>query len=180
MSQPVTNHHKIKHPAHSNILLCPLESFHNVLVSLFNWVILSWCIITTRRSSFGKVMFSQASVSHSVRGRVACQIPSPSGCGSVRHHPPRQTPPRILRNTVNKRAVHILLECILVIFVFWLCSIKEDQFVKENIKKAFANPNKRAEWIKQYQVRDKMYTGVFPKWSETFIEFSEFRESDNC
>ena len=109
------------------------------------------------------------------------QTPSPGQTPPpVRHHPPRQTPPRILRNTVNKRAVHILLECILVIFVFWLCSITEDQFVKENIKKAFADPSKRAEWIKQYQVRDKMYTGVFPKWSETFIEFSEFRESDNC
>ena len=35
-------------------------------------------------------------------------------------HPPGQTPPPILRDTVNKRAVRILLECILVSLMFSL------------------------------------------------------------
>ena len=33
-------------------------------------------------------------------------------------HPPGQTPPGILRDTVNKRAVRILVECILVTQIF--------------------------------------------------------------
>ena len=98
-----------------------------------------------RQTKFAKVMFSQASVSHSVHGGGVCpkecwdihtpgrhptprqkhtpwadtprQTPPFADTPSLGRHPlPGQTPPlfKALQDTVNKLAVLILLECILV------------------------------------------------------------------
>ena len=78
-------------------------------------------IFTARNSSCGKVMFSQACVKNSVH-RVGC-LPH-----CILGHTPRQThtpsgqtlpPTDTTGYGVNKRAVRILLECILV---FTLCT----------------------------------------------------------
>ena len=79
-------------------------------------------------------MFSEASVSHSVHGGVCpmtppsiqnpqVQTPFPPGCRLLDADPPMQTPQMqiptgILRDMVNKRAMRILLECILVSMEF--------------------------------------------------------------
>ena len=79
---------------------------------------------------WGKIMFLHLSVilltcQHAMGQTHTPQIPlgrhSPGRHPFGRNPPPRQTPPDkhpptlwILRNTVNKRAVRILLECILV------------------------------------------------------------------
>ena len=71
---------------------------------------------------WGKVMFLHLSVTHSVRrGYLPHYIlgyTTPRETAPSRQTPPpdRQPPPRILRDTLNKRAVRILLECILVLF----------------------------------------------------------------
>ena len=71
-------------------------------------------------------MFLHLSVSHSVHegaggGRKhACPLchthPLP-GMPPAMHPPAMHAPPRILRDAVNERVVHILLECILVLQV---------------------------------------------------------------
>ena len=94
-------------------------------------------IVTVHKRSWGKVIFSEARVKNSVHGGQGClpiacwdtppdqrQTPPPGS----RHPPGSRPPPRadtpataqcMLRDTSNKRAVRILLECILVIDVFW-------------------------------------------------------------
>ena len=76
-------------------------------------------LTTVRNSNCGKVMFSQA-----------CQDFCPQGVYPTmqwgrhplgRHPPSRHPPPRTPRDTVNKRAVRILLECILLKVII-LCS----------------------------------------------------------
>ena len=97
-----------------------------------------------------KVMLLHLSVSHSVHWGAVYPIaywdtpPRPDTPQADTHqadtlgrHPPTQAIPQILRDTVNKRAVHILLECMLVIFVFWLCSITEDQSVERKYQESF-------------------------------------------
>ena len=83
-------------------------------------------MFTARNSSCGKVMFSEAYVKNSFHGKgeeMSAQegflpggLPpggkSASGGGVCFGG---ADPPRPLRDTVNKRAVRILLECILVI-----------------------------------------------------------------
>ena len=92
-------------------------------------------IITARKLSCGKVIFSQASVSHSIHRRVSGsvhagihptprQTPSPleapppeahTPLGSTpprKAHTPKHIPPR--KHTLLQRTVYILLECFLV------------------------------------------------------------------
>ena len=96
-------------------------------------------VITARKRSFGKVMFLNLSVSHSVHGGVSQhasqvtwavtplgrhtlgQSPSPPGQTPLwadippGQTPPEQTPPGAdPHRMVSERAVRILLECILV------------------------------------------------------------------
>ena len=59
-------------------------------------------IVTARKRSFGKVMVSQACVIYSVPGDY---LPTITG---------RPGPP-LLGDTVNKQAVHVLLECKLIV-----------------------------------------------------------------
>ena len=62
-------------------------------------------------------MFSQASVSHSVQGGGGVLTPGVVTRTHGRYSPappPRLHGPGILRDTVEKRAVRILLECFLV------------------------------------------------------------------
>ena len=66
----------------------------------FHIPVISIILVTERKSSCGKVLFSQASVILSTGGS---------------HDTPHR---RILRDTVNKRAVRILLECIPVFKMF--------------------------------------------------------------
>ena len=83
-----------------------------------------WTCYRPQRS-WGKVMFSQACVilfTGGVSASVHAGIPPPLGADTSRadtpweQTPPReQTPPSMLGDTVNTRAVRILLECNLVL-----------------------------------------------------------------
>ena len=68
-------------------------------------------LLPPAKKVYRKVMFSQACVSHSVYG----DLPSHNANGQADPPPPlrKQTAP----DTVNRRAVRIILECILVLHV---------------------------------------------------------------
>ena len=113
------------------------------------------CIFTIhKRKVWGKVIFSQACVKNSIHRRGVSafgpRVVSASGLGGVWQTSmadnPEQTSPlantsplgrhlldrhpsRALRETVNKRAVHILLECILVEETF---SVADLEFSRED------------------------------------------------
>ena len=70
-----------------------------------------WWIVLLLKRIRRKVMFSQAYVSHSVHSRFL----STMGQAYPLY---RQTPYRQIRDTVNKRALCILLECILLYLKF--------------------------------------------------------------
>ena len=75
-------------------------------------------LFTARNRSLGQVIFSQVCVNPSVHKEGVCiQWGGPHPGGLPRGRGVRLTPPkthRILQDTVNERAVRILLECILV------------------------------------------------------------------
>ena len=70
------------------------------------------CYFYRPQGSWGKVMFLQASVILSTVGGVPDQVHLPDQV-----HPPVQS---MLGDTVNARAVRILLECILVLKIILL------------------------------------------------------------
>ena len=74
----------------------------------------SGSLVTTRKQTCGNVMFSQACVSHSVQRGSAFPQGQADSSPAVRRQTSlyRQTP--LYRQMVNKRAVRILLDCILV------------------------------------------------------------------
>ena len=68
-------------------------------------------IFTARKTKFAKVMFLHLSVSHSVHGGGSASLHAGIADSPGSRHPPAQY---MLGDTANKRAVRILLECILV------------------------------------------------------------------
>ena len=111
---------------------CPVSRLHTCQSNAVNYTFYHY----SPQTKFAKVMFLHVSVILSTGGVClsACwdttppsrqPLPPSRGAGITPEQAPprsRQTPPKqcMLGDTTNKRAVCILLECILVVFVFKL------------------------------------------------------------
>ena len=115
----------------------------NSMSAFVSWYVCSMLFIFTKpkyhyrpQRSWGEVIFSEACVKNSVHGG-ACWDTYP---------PQKQTPPRkqtplpvqcMLGDTANKQAVHIILECILVL-VFFKIAVERTLTIISGTKRPFA------------------------------------------
>ena len=102
-------------------MICTEFPKHGVNVTAVS----EYCICTARNEVWGKIMFLHLSVILFTRGggclpHYILGYTPLLGRYSPRQTPLTDTPSRILWDMVNKREVHILLECILVMCAFVL------------------------------------------------------------